>query len=309
VRRWEQSEAALPEERLDAVCRLLGVSAEERVALSQRRLGLGTPEREEGPLSLEAAEQQCERLVEQMTQGEMALMDLRLLTLEAQLWPQAARSTAARRVLARAFTTHAQYLEDMGRSGEVSAYSDRALDLLVGKFTPKCWWFGAVHGTGYVLASHLGVVPRNRRRVEYLRRWLDFSDDPAWQTNLYRDMADYAMQAGNTEGALGWIGQAEALAERLDTPYILHLAKHVHANVLLTAGRPKEALRKVPSPDAGIGAHIGVHQQLYDTYQRVEVLRALGDPTGAQDWLNWAYAHCQAHGLPTVGADALARRF
>src|SRR5262249_52954580 len=38
VRRWEGSEAVLPEERLDDICRLLGVTAEERLALSQQRL-------------------------------------------------------------------------------------------------------------------------------------------------------------------------------------------------------------------------------------------------------------------------------
>jgi tetratricopeptide (TPR) repeat protein len=303
VRRWEQSEAALPEERLDDLCRLLAVSPEERVALSQQRLWLWTPEWQ-SPLSLEAALEQCERLTTQVSQGDMALMDLRLLSLEAQLWPQAAKSADARRVLARAFTTHAHYLEVAGPAEEVQTYSDRALDLLVGKFPPESWWFFAVHGTGFVLAPHLGAQ-RHRRRVEYLRRWLDFSDDPAWQTGLYRDMADYAMQADQFEAALGWIGQAEALAERLDTRVDLHLAKHIHSKVLLAAGRPKEALRKLSSP----GGVTNVHQQLYDAFQRIDVLQALGDRTEAQVWLNRAYEHCQEHGLSTWGVDGLARRY
>jgi transcriptional regulator with XRE-family HTH domain len=303
VRRWESSEAALQEERMDDLCRLLGVTQEERMALSQQRLWLWTPEWKE-PLSLEAVEQQCERLVEHMEQGEMALMDLRLLCLEAQLWPQATRSQGARRVLARAFTAHAQFLEGTGRSREVQVYSDRALDLVVGTFAPERWWSSAIHATGYVLALHLSTL-RNRRRVEYLRCWLDCIEDPSWQTNLYRDMADYAMEAGHFEAAVDWIGKAEAQAERLADPSPLHLAKHIHAKVLLAAGRPKEALRVMPAPEPGIS----VHQQLYEAYQRVEVLLALGDHTGTYDWLNRAYALCQKYGLSTEGTDALERRF
>jgi transcriptional regulator with XRE-family HTH domain len=305
VRRWERSEAALPEERIDDLCRLLSVTPEERVALSQQRLWLWTPEWQSPP-SLEAAEQQCERLVGQMHQGEMALMDLRLLSLEAQLWPEATQNPSARRVLSRVFATHAQYLEGTGRATEVSAYSDRALDLLAGKSAPERWWFLAVHGTGYVLAAHLGAQQRYRRQVEYLRRWLDLTDDPFWQTSLYRDMADYALQSGQVEASLGWIGKAEALAERVDDdPVAFHLARHVHVKVLVAAGRPKEALRKLSSQ----GAVASVHQQLYDAFQQIEVFQALGDHNEAQVWLNRAYAHCQENGLSTWGVDALARRF
>jgi len=303
VRRWEQSETALPLERLDDLCRLLAVTAEERVALSQQRLWLWTPEWQ-SPLSLEAALDQCKRLTAQMSHGDTALMDLRFLSLEAQLWPQAAKNAAARRVLARAFTTHAQYLLVTGRSSEVQVYSDRALDLVVGKFKPEDWWFLPVHASGAVLAPHLGTLLRNRRRVEYLRRWLDLTDDRIWQTGLYRDMAQYASESGHFEAALGWISQAEALAERL-YPASLYLSRHVHANVLLAAGRPREAFRRLPSPEA---AEFSVHQELYDANQRVEVMRALGDHTGAQDWLNRAYALCREHGLSTAGPDSLARR-
>jgi transcriptional regulator with XRE-family HTH domain len=247
VRRWEESEALLPEERLDDLCRLLQVTPEERLTLSQQRLWLWTPVWER-PLSLEAAEQQCDRLTGQMFQGDMALMDLRLLCLEAQLWAQATRSEAVRRVLARAFTTHAQYLLLTGRSREVQAYSERALDLLVGTFAPQDWWFLAIHATGAVMVPHLGAL-RNRRRVEYLRRWLDCTDDLEWQTSLRRDMAQYASEAGHSEAALGWISKAEPLAERL-YPEALHMTRHIHAKVLLAAGRAQEALRILPSQAA-----------------------------------------------------------
>lgn len=286
VRRWEGAEAVLPAERLDELSGLLSMTAEERLALSQQRLWLWTPEWKE-PLSLDMAERQRERLVVQMSQGNTTLMDLRLLCLEAQLWPQAARSDAARHTLARVFTTHAQYLVTTGRVREVQAYSDRALDLLVGKFAPEPWWFLAIHATCVVLVPHLGVL-RNHRRVEYLRRWLDFTDDPVWQTGLYRDMAQYASESNHTEAALAWVRKAEAQAERL-YPLSLHLTKHIHAKVLLAAGRPKEAMQVMPAPEAGVS----VQQQLYEANLRVEALLALGDLTEAQEWLNRAYALCR----------------
>jgi transcriptional regulator with XRE-family HTH domain len=303
VRRWEGSESALPEERLDDLCRLLGATPEERVALSQRRLWLWTPG-QDAPLSLEAAEQQCARFAAQANDGQTALMDLRLLCLEAQLWRQATRSAAARRVLAHAFTAHGWFLETSGRGGEVRSYADRALDLLVGQFAPERWWFDAVHSTGFALVPHLGAL-RERRQVEYLRRWLDFTDDPFWQTGLYRDMAQYAAAAGDIEAALGWIGRAETLAERLEDPTPQRLARHVHVSALLAAGRPAEALPLLASeayPDL-------LHQRLYEVYHWVEVLLALGERSTAQDWLNRAYALCQEYGLSTEGTDALAQRF
>ena len=303
VRRWERSEAAVPEERLDALCRLLSVTAAERLSLSQRRLWLGETEWEK-PLSLEAAEQQCERLFEQAHRGDSALIDLRLLSLEAQLWPQAARSAAARRVLAYAFTTHAQYLLLTGRRGEVAPYSDRAMELVVGQCAPERWWFRAVHATGAVMTPYLDGGLRHRHRIEFLRRWLDLTDDRVWQTGLYRDMAQYSAESGHYEAALGWIGTAEMQAERIN-PLSLHLTKHIHSKALLAAGRPKAALLKLPSSEAGLG----VHQQLYDANQRVEALLALGDHAEAQDWLSHAYTLCREHGLSPDRVNDLARRF
>lgn len=295
VRRWESSEAALPEERLDDLCRLLALAPEERLALSQQRLWLWNSVWDR-PLSPEEALQQCERLIGQMQQADTALMDLHLLCLEAQLWPLATRSAAARRVLARVFITHAQYLLIKGRAKEVRAYSDRAVEMVVGIFPQEDWWFLAVHATGVVLPLH--------RRVEYLRRWLTVTDDLVLLTGLHRDMAQYASELGHFEAALSWVRKAEAMAERL-YPASLHLTKHIHANVLLKAGKPKEALLMQPSENVVVG----VHQQLYEANQRAEILYVLGDITEAYAWLNRAYTLCQEYGLSTEGTDSLALRF
>jgi len=141
--------------------------------------------------------------------------------------------------------------------------------------------------------------------VEYLRRWLDFTDDPFWQTNLYRDMAQYAVEAGHFEASLGWIAQAQTMAERIGNPNTLQITKHIHAKVLMVVGRPKEALRVMPAPEP----RISVHQQVYDATLWIEVLLALGNHTEAHAWLNRAYMLCREYGISSEGMDALARRF
>jgi hypothetical protein len=140
--------------------------------------------------------------------------------------------------------------------------------------------------------------------VEYLRGWLDFTDDPVWQTNLYRDMADYAMQAGHLEASLGWIAQAQTLAEGLGDANTLHITKHIHANVLMAAGCAKAALGVMPAPERSIS----VQQQFYEASLRIEVLLALGERTEAQEWLNGVYGLCREYSLSTERADDLAGR-
>lgn len=128
VRRWENSQVVVPAERLDDLCQALRAAPGERGALAARRLHLG-PASANGDTRVtpEAAWEQCEQMRAQAENGSTGLIDLRLLTLEAQLWPQAARGGQhgpARRALARVFCTHAWYLEVSGRGHEVAAYAN-----------------------------------------------------------------------------------------------------------------------------------------------------------------------------------------
>lgn len=61
VRRWENSQVAVPAERLEDLCRALGAAPGERTAIASQRLRLETPG-EEAPLTPEAAQQQCEQI-------------------------------------------------------------------------------------------------------------------------------------------------------------------------------------------------------------------------------------------------------
>jgi transcriptional regulator with XRE-family HTH domain len=133
VRRWEASEAAVPEERLAELCRVLGAAPEEQEALAKRRLHLWTPIAA-NRRTLDALEEQVRRMYGRVHSGERVLMDLRFLALEAQLWPLAARNALARCLLAKAYAFHGEALEVWGHPHEVKPYATHALDLMAGAF-------------------------------------------------------------------------------------------------------------------------------------------------------------------------------
>lgn len=302
VRRWEASAVAVPAERLDDLCAVLGATPAERAALAARRLSLAPPGRE-ALLDLEAAWRECDAAAVRTQRGEAALTDLSLLSLEARLWP-AARGAAGRRVLARALTAHATFLEVNGRGDEAPACARPALELLAGERSPEPWWFDTVHTLGYALAPGLAAEARARRRVAYLRGWLGRTEDAFWQTSLYRDMAHYASEGGDHAQALHWVAEAEAAAVRCGHAEALRLARHVRAGALLAQGRWEEVLRLAP-PDP----HPSVHQRYFEGAYEVEALVRTGEAGAAHARLAGLYALARAHGLPTTGPDGLARLF
>ena len=309
LRRWEQGEVAVPAERLDDLCRVLGAAPQERAALERQRLWLGAPQSavgaSAGPSSLEALEQQCDGYLEQMDRGQLGLLDLHFLVLEARLWPRAAaaREKPAQRLLARVYSSHAAFLEQNSREPqEVRVYAERALDLVVGHLCWEPWWHMPVHSVVWAAPAKRDVAG-SRRRIALARGWLDLSTDTGWQSAQYRDMAEYATAAGDTAAALDWAGRAHTLAQDQDDPRVLHLAGHVWGRALFAAGRPGEALALLPSD-----AHATPHQQLWDSCYRVEARLALGDGSGAQAELGHAFALCREHDLPTGLPGELAQR-
>lgn len=305
LRRWEQGEVAVPAERLDDLCRVLGAAPQERAALERQRLWLGAPAPAAGPSSLEALEQQCDGYQEQLDRGQAGPFDLHFLVLEARLWPRAAvaRDKAAQRLLAKVYSFHANFLEGNGREQEeVRVYAERALDLAVGHLCWEAWWQTSVHSVVWAAPAKRDVAG-SRRRVALARGWLDLSTDPLWQSALYRDMAEYATAAGDTAAALDWAGRAHTLAQDQDDPQLQHAAEHVRGRALLAAGRFGEALALLPSDE-----HAAPHQQLWDSCSRVEARLALDDRSGAQAELGHAFALCREHNLPTGLPGELAQR-
>lgn len=305
LRRWERGEAAVPAERLDDLCRVLGAAPQERAALAAGKIGLWIPNGSGAAAvsSPEAVEWQTKALLTEADRGEWALLDLQFLAIEARLWPQAARQTAVRGLMARVSAAHANVLERQGRRAEVKTYCERALTLWTGPVPRVSWWETLVHSVVWAGQSGL-TAGSNRRRVAHIRHWLDARDDPTWHSFLYRDMAQYAADAGESALALDAVRKATALAERSGNPVYPILARHIHVHVLLAAGRPAEALPLLPEGDSH-----DISQRLLDLGQRARVLLALGERTEAQTCLNRADVLCREHDLPTEAPDDVARQF
>jgi transcriptional regulator with XRE-family HTH domain len=294
VSRWEQGKTFPPLDRREALFDVLGAHPGERAALSSQGLQLFVPRAEE-PISLERLEWQLLVLHECAGRGEKTLMDLRLLTLEAQIWPLAGRLRTARRLLAQTYTAHAEWLRTWGRAVESRQCAERALDLVRWEFPPERFWLGAI----------LATVNRDSaaRAVEQIRLWLDAAADPAWETALYRELADGLSQCGQFDAALTCIRHARQAAERLSEWLPIRLANEVHVGILLRAGRTGDVLPLLPQDE-----HPDPHQRVFETYNWVTVLRDLGDRAGAHDWLNRAYAIIREYDMSPEGADALARQ-
>ncbi len=115
-------------------------------------------------------------------------------------------------------------------------------------------------------------------------------------------MAEFASASGRTEAALGFIAWAREAAERTENEDCVRLSKHVHATVLLRAGRPREALPILPPDSSPVFINA-----FFQAIRWAEALLAVGDKSGARDWLSRGYEAARAYDLPREPCDQLAR--
>jgi transcriptional regulator with XRE-family HTH domain len=302
VSRWEQMKATPPPDRREALFDLLRAHPEERAVLVDQRL-LRAAALDGSDASLEALEYQCNLLEEQVNRGQKALMDLRFLTAEAKVWPRAARSQAARRLLARFYALHGMWLSIWGRMAEAGRYAERALELVVHEFQPERFWLEAVQRSA-MAAVHAGPRMRPQRGVERVQLWLDFMPDPLWESALYRDLAGYLGECREFDGALQCIGRAHAAAARSGEWLQIRSAKHIQVYILLEAGRPQEALPWLPADD-----HPDPQQRRFEAYTWVRTMLGLGEKAAAHEWLNRTYAILRELEIDESDVDWLAASF
>jgi transcriptional regulator with XRE-family HTH domain len=306
VSRWEQSASAPTAERLQALLDLLGARPQERAALADRRLLLA-PLSPSVPASLDGLFQQFEALKAQVLQGERHLMDLEFLDWEARLWPLASRSASGQELLAQGWSSYAVWLSWDDRKREAGQYARRVLDLARGaaKLGPGVLAAvqEAIHVSGLILAWS-GSRTGPARAVNWLRVWRSAGSGPRWEIPFYREMGDYAWYAGQGAAALSFANHARRLAEQAEDPSALRLCQGVQVDLLVRAGRAREALPLLSSPD---DYSLGL-ARLLETLRWVKVLRALGEPS-ASDWLNQAYSLIERYRYPNFRktADELAR--
>ena len=301
VRRWENSESVIPEERFDAVCRALEAESEERAALLRHRVLLWTSGRD-AARTADDLEAHLLGLRDEIRRGTTALIDLRLMTLKAQLISRGG-DRQMRRLLAHAQLVHSEFLEARGRHSELPPLVNQALGIILQDERPDQTLLAlALHMQG---AIGRGIAGRAQfERLHYLlRRWRNLSEDVRWLTGLYRDVAEAALEAGEKETALDIIRQGTELLREQPDSVDFRLANHVQARILLNLNRWEDAEKLMPTDK-----HPNPYQRLYETYQRVELYNGMGENAAAQEWLRRAYEITDDYRLGSDYADVLAGR-
>jgi transcriptional regulator with XRE-family HTH domain len=303
---WEQSKIVPPPERLAALCDLLGAQPEERAVLMDGRRFLALP-LQETPTTLDRLEQALQTLRNEVYAGESRAIDLRFLLLEGQLAPLAQRRRAARLLLTRVLAHYAEWLSWGHRRREALRYADRAVEILQQDGHPPHTARAlplAVHVQARVIGGG-GRRERAAQAVELLQSWLSVGPDPHWETFLYREMADHAIDVGASEAALDFSRRARSAAERTEDTRAIRASQKVQAHVLTRVGRYREALALLPLGEDKIPMNA-----YFEALHRVEVLLGLEEWNDAQQWVTRAYELAAACGYSHLrgNVDAVARQ-
>jgi transcriptional regulator with XRE-family HTH domain len=307
VSRWERSLNTPSIDQLDRLLAFLGAHLEERLALTTGRCLLWPPT-EARLRSLDEVLLRFEELWGRVDQGDRRLLDLEFLVWQAEVWPLAARSAAARELLGRAWSYYAEWLTWGCRMREANSYATRAIDLLQAQGQRTLGFIGGMRCAVQVCARVTAqgkAMDARAAAVDRLGVWLPEALGSEWEADLYRHMAEHAWWAGRPDAAVAFSKRACSLAERLEDTDLVHLTRCGRADVFLRLGQPHEALALLlppnPNPYGGI----------LDMLRWVQARQDVGEHSAAADWLGKAYALIELYDYPQfrAQADALARRF
>jgi transcriptional regulator with XRE-family HTH domain len=304
--RWEQGKMVPSAERLDALLTFLGAAPEERAALREDFLFL-LPPLQEMATSVEELWDRFEAFqIHCFRDALNRLNDLTYLTFAAQAWRFAMRGAFGRRLLARIYSNYATYyLEAFHRYVESDWYANRALDLLPDKSAPEDFFVRAAI-TAAQAAVYRSAQPAPQRGLEMLRLWLPLSPEPAYQSWMLGNIAQYLALQGEFENAITLGTQAYRVAERSIIPDAPRRRKLALARIQMQAGNAEEALDLAPLTPRDSPIRRADIELLW-----AEGLLAMEDRTAAEEWLQRACDDIGKYDLTHLRrrADALAQRF
>ena len=303
LRRWEKMEVWPALEQLHRICYTLGAREEEVIALTVGRFAQTWGEKEN--VQIESLQQRFEALcLSRYDLMQSGLMDLSLLTLEAQLWPLAARSAAGRRLLAQVYTQHAHVLSDQERFAEMGQYADRALDITPEKFTREAFWVKA-RIFSVVAAKSRRSAPGNRRIIERFRQVLSFARTPELESWILSWLGTLLVEDGAIESGQFLFDQAIQVAARSENPIHKRLRENDKARLLLSMSRPAEAL-EIITTEQDDNAYFRTGMLL----EQAEAYLEMGHASEGHDHLHQVYSLIETHHLLHFRsrADELAQR-
>lgn len=303
VTRWERSQSAPPDDRLDDLLTLLGAYPEERAFLADRRLHLLCSLADDQS-SLESWEEAIETLHGQVGTVARLPADLLFMVAEGRLWTLAGGSARALRLLALAYTYHADYLMWHERLPEMARYAERAQAILKRLHHPESFHLTAIgHSAHY--AWRTDYRRGAHRALNIYSAAAELAETSSASISFYRNLAEYTESAGLPEEALGWIARSRQGALRYEDAGALRLGNIIHARILLRAGRAAEAVPLLATDD-----HIMPYQHMFEQLLWAETLLELGDRPGATDWLSRFFALVEEYDLEhhRWQGEAIARR-
>ncbi|RYG55952.1 XRE family transcriptional regulator, partial [bacterium] len=237
LRRWEKAEVWPSPTHLQTLCYVLQARTEEMVALTTSHL---SSQSGEGNYSLNELIERGTALCHYPGSMPEALNDLHFMTLEAQLWPLAARSEAGAQFLAKVYSCHAHQLSCYERFSEIGHYAHLALDLWSPNGTPDV--FQAMAGIAAARAAvYSGGRHTPERGLAVLKHWLDAIPWPNFQAWILSDMAKYLAQDGQVESAIALARQAQEISERCDPIEFANRELDI-AQIMIWNGQAAQAL-------------------------------------------------------------------
>ena len=286
VSRWETSQTPSPPDRLQELLLLLKASSNEQAALMKYRVVLPLAD---SLTSLDACEQHLDTLRQQAYGCASSPRDLSFLSLEAHLWPLAQRNPTALRLLVLTSLTHAEWLLGQGRLPEMNRLAERAMEAAQ-QLRPE--WY-SVWGTSLRtrFLVHHPKRPDYKQALRLLSPMMDFSALSHQDHALYRDLAEIAGYADQTEQALSFLTRSREYAIARNEQDSLELADIIEARILLRSGKPQAAQNL-------LGHHTIQNplQQIWRMLLQTEASSHL-DRTDVGYWLALFDQHIEQHNL------------
>lgn len=293
--RWEHSEAWPSEEQLQQLCSLLQAHFQEQVALSAGRLHFHAEVQ-----AFPSRPEELEALMRQIVFAEIAidraLADLYFLSLERLLWRLSQQSEAGHRLLIDAYVCHCRHLLQDARLIDAQIPAMRAMHL-IGRWENPCpHWLWVVHATAKD-AAEKHAQPNPSAGIRILQDWLPLSAATAlpYEAWFLRDIAEYMSLTHATSAAVEASEYAVSKGLGLDDDKNVWLS---HAEVLLNAKRPHEALEVIESRLQFAWCEDSVlMQQVHEAEIYARALQGVGRHQEALLWVERAHQLVQVNNL------------
>jgi len=270
ISRWEHTLRAPSPEARAALYQAFGVASEAQQVLESSIILPGASLQDVLP-TLAACEEHLDALMAATTRGMVLFADLHFLALEAHLkrWTTGGH-TAALRLLALAWTAHADYLHWRGRLREMRPYIRQASLVVKRCLSPEPFWltlpylfaFSQVHGYG---------KEDYAQGVTILKPWMPFAERFVDTIGIKKGIADYAAMSAQFSLAHQMLDEAHQEALQRENDWALRAIEVVRARTYLEERQPQAALACLENTVDNV-----MHQRAHEAFLRAQAFEQLG---------------------------------